>query len=286
MYEHGDLGYVEVLLAARTFSDFVERWNDIRYVLVENEATLRERRAAQLQVARVERGLVSDQAQLDVGYAAAAQQQRELAGLAAERSNLLAVAQEQKRTVALQLQSLDESSQNERDSLEALIREKQAEEEAARRAEEEAQRRAALLNGQTPPPVSNGSPGALSWPVSGPITDPFGMRTNPVTGQYAMHTGIDIGAAMGSTITAPASGKVLIAGWNDGGYGNMIVIDHGGGMSTLYGHCSQIFVSAGQSVTKGQAIGAIGSTGRSTGPHLHFEVLIAGHPTDPMSYLH
>jgi murein DD-endopeptidase MepM/ murein hydrolase activator NlpD len=90
---------------------------------------------------------------------------------------------------------------------------------------------------------------------------------------------------MGTTITAAASGTVISAGWY-GGYGNYILIDHGGGMATGYGHCSQIFVSVGQQVQKGQAIGAVGSTGASTGPHLHFEVRINGKPVDPAQYLH
>jgi murein DD-endopeptidase MepM/ murein hydrolase activator NlpD len=101
-----------------------------------------------------------------------------------------------------------------------------------------------------------------------------------------MHTGIDIAAEMGTTIVAPADGKVISAGWNDGGYGNMIILDNGGPMSTLYGHLSQIFVATDQEVKRGQAIGAVGSTGESTGPHLHFEVRIDGKPVDPMTYLH
>ncbi len=285
-YEHGDMGYIDVLLQARTFGDFVERWNDVRYIITANETTLRARRAAQAKVASVEHRLTAEEARLGVAFSAEQQQRRELAGLALQRKNLLVAAEGEQHAVATQVAALDEATQSERASLEDLIREKQAEEEAARRAAAEAARRAAMLSGQTLPAApALGSPGAIGWPVSGSITDPYGMRTNPVTHQYAMHTGIDIGAAMGTTIVAPAGGKVLIAGWNDGGYGNMIVLDHGGSMSTLFGHCSQIFVSAGQTVERGQAIGAVGSTGRSTGPHLHFEVLVNGHPADPMSYL-
>ena len=112
------------------------------------------------------------------------------------------------------------------------------------------------------------------------------MRTDPVARRFLMHTGIDIAAEMGTTVLAPAAGRVISAGWNDGGYGNMIIIDHGGNMSTLYGHLSQIFVGDGQEIAKGQAIGAVGSTGMSTGPHLHFEVRVGGKPVDPMGFLH
>ena len=98
------------------------------------------------------------------------------------------------------------------------------------------------------------------------------------------HTGIDIGASHGTNIYAAASGTVLVSGWNSGGYGNYVVIDHGGGITTLYGHCSTLLVSSGQTVTKGQVIAKVGSTGMSTGPHLHFEVLKNGAHTNPMAY--
>jgi murein DD-endopeptidase MepM/ murein hydrolase activator NlpD len=152
-------------------------------------------------------------------------------------------------------------------------------EEAARR---EADRRARQLAGQTLPAETG--PGLFSWPASGPITSPFGVRSDPITGRARRHDGIDIGAPMGATISAAASGTVIYAGW-EGGYGNTIVIDHDGAVSTLYGHCSQIFVSNGQEVQRGQAIGAVGSTGRSTGPHLHFEVRVNGVAVDPTGRL-
>jgi murein DD-endopeptidase MepM/ murein hydrolase activator NlpD len=106
------------------------------------------------------------------------------------------------------------------------------------------------------------------------------MRMHPITHQWKMHTGLDIGAPMGATITAAAGGKVIYSGW-EGGYGNTVIIDHGGSTSTLYGHCSQLFVSEGQDVQRGQAIAAVGATGEATGPHLHFEIRINGVPVDP-----
>ena len=116
------------------------------------------------------------------------------------------------------------------------------------------------------------------------ITSPYGTRTHPVTGRVKRHAGVDIGAGYGTNIYAANSGTVLVAGWNSGGYGNYVVIDHGGGITTLYGHCSSLCVSKGQTVTKGQVIAKVGSTGMSTGPHLHFEVLKNGSTTNPMSY--
>jgi murein DD-endopeptidase MepM/ murein hydrolase activator NlpD len=99
-----------------------------------------------------------------------------------------------------------------------------------------------------------------------------------------MHEGIDIGAPYGAPIYAAASGTVIYCGW-ESGYGNLTVIDHGGNLATAYGHQSSIVVACGQQVTQGQVIGYVGSTGHSTGPHLHFEVRINGAPVDPMGYL-
>lgn len=127
--------------------------------------------------------------------------------------------------------------------------------------------------------------GTFIWPVQGAITSGFGYRTDPITGATAYHSGLDIGASCGTPIKAAGTGVILSAGFNSGGYGNMTLINHGNGMSTLYGHQSSIIVSAGQSVTQGQVIGYVGSTGKSTGCHLHFEVRVGGNPVDPRAYL-
>src|SRR5207237_5049361 len=127
--------------------------------------------------------------------------------------------------------------------------------------------------------------GTFIRPVAGPITSPYGYRTDPVTGATAFHSGIDIGASCGTPIKAAGTGSVITAGFNSGGYGKMTLINHGNGLSTLYGHQSSIIVSAGQGVTQGQVIGYVGSTGKSTGCHLHFEVRVNGNPVDPMGYL-
>ena len=121
------------------------------------------------------------------------------------------------------------------------------------------------------------SSSGLIWPVNGPITSGFGWRWG------RMHEGIDIGVPCGTPIHAAASGTVIYAGWMDG-YGNFVVIDHGNGLATAYGHQSAIYVSGG-SVSQGQSIGAVGSTGHSTGCHLHFEVRVNGTPVDPLGYL-
>ncbi|MBR2214222.1 MAG: peptidoglycan DD-metalloendopeptidase family protein [Selenomonadaceae bacterium] len=119
------------------------------------------------------------------------------------------------------------------------------------------------------------------WPASGVVTSPFGYRW----GGTDYHPGIDIANDLGTPIVATADGVVTVAGWNAGGYGNMVDIDHGGGVMTRYGHASQVIVSAGQQVRRGQVIAFMGSTGFSTGPHVHYEVHVGGQVVNPVSYL-
>ncbi len=131
------------------------------------------------------------------------------------------------------------------------------------------------VEGESVRGVSNSG---LSWPADGPITSGFGNRWG------SMHSGIDIGAGYGASIWAAGDGTVIMADYN-GGYGNCVVIDHGGGLSTLYGHMSNIEVSYGETVEQGELLGEVGSTGNSTGPHLHFETRVDGGAENPMRYL-
>lgn len=142
---------------------------------------------------------------------------------------------------------------------------------------------AAFLRGRTdtPPTVS---PKGMSWPVRGPVTSGFGWRTHPIFGAQRFHAGIDVGAPTGTAIGAAASGQVIFAGQKPG-YGSHVIVYHGGGISTLYGHMSSIGAGNGAQVTRGETIGAVGCTGYCTGPHLHFEVRVNGEPRDPMGWL-
>jgi murein DD-endopeptidase MepM/ murein hydrolase activator NlpD len=131
--------------------------------------------------------------------------------------------------------------------------------------------------------ATSSAPGAASaagliWPVRGPVTSGYGMRWG------RMHEGIDVGASTGTPIWAAKAGRVIHSGWMSG-YGNVVVIDHGGGFTTVYAHQSRIAAGDGASVDRGQVIGYVGSTGRSTGPHLHFETRFGGSPRNPMNYL-
>jgi len=130
--------------------------------------------------------------------------------------------------------------------------------------------------------VSRGVPSL--WPVRGLVTSPFGARTSPYGEGREMHPGIDISARYGLPVTAAGSGAVIFAG-RDPGYGGLVMIDHGGRLDTLYGHLSALYVREGQQVRRGQAIGAVGATGRATGAHLHYEVRVDGAPVDPRRYL-
>jgi murein DD-endopeptidase MepM/ murein hydrolase activator NlpD len=126
--------------------------------------------------------------------------------------------------------------------------------------------------------------GQLMYPTIGEVTSNFGWRVHPILGTERFHAGIDFGADYGSLIYASARGRVIYADWY-GGYGNSVIIDHGNGMTTLYAHCSELYVKDGDVVERGQPISAVGSTGFSTGPHLHFELRANGEPVDPAAYL-
>jgi len=218
--------------------------------------------------------------------------------LVAERRRTAETKAEEARTTALVAQRTAEqrgalgelvarrdelvSAQADRQALLASVRDERHEAEEDVEALEEASAELAerIRSSQSGTTAGGGSLPAsgLIWPVDGPITSPFGMRWG------RMHEGIDIGVGFGTPIRAAASGTVIWAGWL-GGYGNLVVIDHGDGLSTAYAHQQRIYASVGQQVAQGATIGEVGSTGHSFGPHLHFEVRVNGNPVDPLEYL-
>jgi murein DD-endopeptidase MepM/ murein hydrolase activator NlpD len=123
------------------------------------------------------------------------------------------------------------------------------------------------------------------WPIRGQITGGFGERMDPLSGEDAVHNGVDISAPKGTEISATGDGIVIEAGRHESGYGNEVVIDHGRGIQTKYGHLSEVYVVAGQEVKAGEVIGAVGMTGRTTGPHLHYEVRVGQAPVNPAKFL-
>lgn len=123
------------------------------------------------------------------------------------------------------------------------------------------------------------------WPVHGQITGGFGERMDPLSGEEAVHPGVDISAPKGTDVEASGDGVVVEAGRHESGYGNEVIIDHGDGIRTKYAHLSEVYVVAGQEVKHGEVIGAVGMTGKSTGPHLHYEVLVNQTPVNPANFL-
>jgi murein DD-endopeptidase MepM/ murein hydrolase activator NlpD len=215
-------------------------------------------------------------------YALRKRTQRTKHAAAIETAAVRAKVEEQ-HAVAAQLissqQQLANARASTRDSLESVAeseREYLHEVEGLQAASAELAAKIRSASSYSPP--SHVSSSGLIWPVNGPITSPFGWRWG------RMHEGIDIGVPYGTPIHAAAAGSVVYCGWMSG-YGNLVAIDHGGGLSTAYGHQSSIAVGCGQTVSQGQVIGYVGCTGHCFGPHLHFEVRVNGAPVDPLGYL-
>lgn len=246
----------------------------------ESLGELASRRALMEMVARKDRSLFEEVKGLQESIATKKKRQDELVGeiadLAArqkrEQAELKALRR-QKESYLGELREHQQDLQEEYDQLLAESRNLEAQiraYQAARRA-----------SGTEVSPFR----GSLLMPIAGGrVGSGYGQRFHPILKRTRMHTGVDIGARTGTPIRAGAPGVVISANYR-GGYGNCVVIDHGGGLSTLYAHCSRLYVSAGQKVARGQNIAAVGSTGLSTGPHLHFEVRINGAPVNPMGRL-
>ncbi|TAD77145.1 MAG: peptidase M23 [Oscillatoriales cyanobacterium] len=202
---------------------------------------------------------------------------------------------EQARVAQIQrdrLQADEQQAQLDRDSanLARLIRQRITEQQQAEAVARLSRLAALRVPGVPGQPDSNEPKilklpgGILATPVNAIVTSGFGWRVHPILGYGRQHNGLDFGASYGTTIRAAHAGTVVVAG-SFGGYGNSVVLDRGDGLSTLYGHASEVYVRVGQTVQKGEAIAAVGSTGLSTGPHLHFEVRENGNPVDPLPYL-
>ena len=202
------------------------------------------------------------------------QQNRELKSAADERNALLSKVRKDKALFIAQQQELMRASQEMQSAIKKLLAEKQ------RLREEERRKRGAAAR----PSTIYYKGGRLMWPVQGTINSPFGTRVHPVFKTKITHTGIDIGAPKGAPVGAAEAGEVLYTGWMRG-YGQVVVIDHGGNLTTVYAHLSKIETSENARVKRGSVIGRVGSTGITTGNHLHFEVRVNGNAVNPMNYL-
>jgi murein DD-endopeptidase MepM/ murein hydrolase activator NlpD len=269
LYTSETPGVVELLLESRSFQDVLDQVDYMNTIATQDRDVARTVAHAQVRVSAARTKAKSTQVSVAsearvIAYRAEQQaalrdelvtNRQALAGARSSKQRDLAATRQQEREWVGEAKSLASVS--------------------AQLASQIAGAQSAPSDGGSSPPPSSGG---LIWPCAGPITSPFGMRWG------SLHPGIDIGAPTGTPIKAAASGMVLTASYT-GGYGNLVVLDNGNGIATAYAHQSQIAVSVGETVTQGQVIGYVGSTGFSTGPHLHFEVRVNGSPVDPMGYL-
>lgn len=277
IYMHGQLNYLEVILGANSFSDFANRVELLKRVIRSDYNLILEIQKQKAAIEAKKAQLEEDKRQLDALAAEAEKTQQEIAAKKAEQQKVLDAAKQNKAAAAQMEQDLNSQLA----SVKNLIQQRLAAAEAARQAAQQASEDEG--GGGSDDNYVQGT-GAMGWPCSGPITSPFGYRTHPIFGTTIFHAGIDIGVDYGTPIHAADSGVVVYAGWISG-YGNAVIIDHGGGISTLYGHNQSLAVSEGQSVSKGAVVAYAGSTGNSTGPHCHFEVDVNGSPVNPLGYL-
>lgn len=259
IYENGQVNYLDVLLGSTDFRDFASRMYLLQRV-IRRDFNLIDKLESQKEALEHQKTVLDDnKRELDAIHAEATAEQKIIAQKTVERQALYEQALAEKAKLDAEYEELQRNSQE----ITAMIQ----------RMEEEG-RLAAQAHGS----------GQFMWPVNGEITSPFGWRVHPIWGTQIFHAGLDIGADYGEPVHAADSGTVVYAGWM-GGYGNAVMIDHGGGLVTLYGHNSSITVGEGQQVSKGETIALAGSTGNSTGPHCHFEVRVHGEVTNPLQYL-
>lgn len=256
MYKTGTIGYVEVLFGAEDFTDLLSRIDMIQMIVVHDQnliSFLKEQRDI---VATKKLELEEIQEQLLALIDTKMKKQDELT---VALNNLIAYKQDLKNDESAMIE-LEKATQNDADKITDLIKNLKL---------------AATYVG-----------GEMMWPVPGKysISSYFGNRLHPISKEYTMHTGIDIESPRKTPFVAAQTGTVVFANWF-AGYGKAIIIDHGGGYTTLYGHLDVISVNVGDVVKKGEVIGQTGNTGYSTGPHLHFEVRMNGEYVDPMTYV-
>lgn len=258
IYINGQINYLDVLFGAKDFQDFFTRMDLLKRVIQQDYDLVQVVFAEKTAIETSQKELEKDKTAKEKLVASAADRKKEA----------------EKKQAAKQ--AIIDKMETDRATQERIINENLA-------ASKEVEQMIRNSRYQPASPALSGG-GALNWPLGGPITSPFGWRVHPITGASRFHSGIDIGGDYGDTIHAAGAGIVSYAGWISG-YGYAVIIDHGGGISTLYGHNQALLVSEGQSVSQGQAIAECGSTGNSTGPHCHFEVRVDGEPVDPMGYL-
>ncbi len=257
IYQNGQLSYLDVLFGANDFSDFTTRMDLLKRIMNKDIELIIKVKAERQLVLQKRAELESDKAAILQLEKAAIEKKKIIESSKKEREAVLEKAINDRDVAEQSYQELLEASRK----IEQMIRQSQ--------------------RGQQGPSGT----GAMMWPTDvTDITSPYGWRTHPIFGTSRYHSGIDIGADYGDSVRAADGGVVIYADWMSG-YGKTVIIEHGNGISTLYGHNSELLVSEGQRVRKGEVVSRVGSTGNSTGPHLHFEVRQNGSPTSPLDYL-
>ncbi len=260
MYKNGSVGFIDVLMDSGSFSEFLNNLSLVEKVYTSDQDVLEELQKAYDEIDAKKKEIETLQAELSESKATMEEQKSSLeadkASVEKKKSEIAADSAETQR----ELDKLEADAQ----ALTSSIRDSGSSSSSSK------------YNG-----------GIMAWPVPSchTVSSGYGGRIHPTTGKYKFHGGLDIPGSYGSAIVAANSGKVIWAGNRGDSYGNYVIIDHGGGVSTLYGHSSKVLVSTGQRVSRGQRIANVGSTGRSTGPHCHFEVRINGSRVNPNPYV-
>ena len=260
MYKNGSVGFIDVLMDSGSFSEFLNNLSLVEKVYTSDQDVLEELQKAYDEIDAKKKEIETLQAELSESKATMEEQK---SSLEADKASV-----EKKKS---EIAADSAETQRELDKLEA-----------------DAQAlTSSIRNSGSSSSSSKYNGGIMAWPVPSchTVSSGYGGRIHPTTGKYKFHGGLDIPGSYGSAIVAANSGKVIWAGNRGDSYGNYVIIDHGGGVSTLYGHSSKVLVSTGQRVTRGQRIANVGSTGRSTGPHCHFEVRINGSRVNPNPYV-
>ena len=260
MYKNGSVGFIDVLMDSGSFSEFLNNLSLVEKVYTSDQDVLEELQKAYDEIDAKKKEIETLQAELSESKATMEEQK---SSLEADKASV-----EKKKS---EIAADSAETQRELDKLEA-----------------DAQAlTSSIRNSGSSSSSSKYNGGIMAWPVPSchTVSSGYGGRIHPTTGKCKFHGGLDIPGSYGSAIVAANSGKVIWAGNRGDSYGNYVIIDHGGGVSTLYGHSSKVLVRTGQSVSRGQRIANVGSTGRSTGPHCHFEVRINGSRVNPNPYV-
>ena len=260
IYINGQISYVDVLFGAKDFADLMTRMDVLKRIIKHDYDLIMKVKEEKATVENTRAQLEKDKAEAEVLVADAQAKKTKVEDKESEQQVLL------------------DQAIYDRDTSERMYEEIMAASQEVANMIRRSQMSSAGYSG------APAGAGGMIWPISGPITSEFGWRTHPIFGTARFHSGLDIGGDYGMPIYAAASGTVIYAGWISG-YGNAVIIDHGGGVTTLYGHNDSLNVSEGENVAQGQVIAMCGSTGNSTGPHCHFEVRENGEPVSPYGYL-